>query len=63
MKTKRHPLKAIRQQRGLSQEQLAALAGVNASTVCRIERGHETKLSTLRAVARALRVPVAEIAR
>jgi transcriptional regulator with XRE-family HTH domain len=39
-------LKSLRRSCGISQRQLAAAAGVNASLVSRLERGRDARLST-----------------
>lgn len=52
-------LSAARQQRGLTQEQLAALAGVDQTTISNYEtaaRGYRPRPATRRKIARALRV-------
>ena len=55
-------LAQIRQQRGLSQRDLAEMVGLNASTVHRAEVMHPTaKLSTLVACAAALNVSLADL--
>lgn len=56
-------LKALRAERGLTQAALAARAGLALAYVGRLEIGqHDPSLSTLRALARALRVPVGQLA-
>lgn len=50
---------AIRQKRGLTQEQLADKAGLHEDTVSAIENGRRwTTLTTLQALAKALKVEV-----
>jgi DNA-binding Xre family transcriptional regulator len=49
-------LQAARQQQGLSQAELAALAGVNEKTISRLERGGRAYYVTLERLAQALRV-------
>lgn len=57
-----HPLKNLRQQRGISQSQVAQLAGISQGSVARIEAGGRLGHSaTAAAVARALNVPLAEV--
>jgi XRE family transcriptional regulator, regulator of sulfur utilization len=52
----------IRQQRGLSQEALAAKAGVNRLTVTRLEAAaHPPTIETLDRIARALGVSLADL--
>ncbi len=49
---------AIREARGISQEKLAAVAGVSRETIGLIERGRRwARLSTLHSVAKGLGVP------
>lgn len=43
-----------RQARGWSRMELAEASGVSYSTICRIEQGEETTLSTARSLADAL---------
>jgi len=45
----------------MTQDQLAELAGVNVNTIRALESGGDTKISTLRAVAFALRVSEADL--
>ncbi|MEZ6069498.1 MAG: helix-turn-helix transcriptional regulator [Pirellulales bacterium] len=54
---------SYRDRRGLSQEQLAAKAVVNQSTLSRLEAGSVTKPDTVAKVCRALDIPQAEIDR
>jgi len=49
-------LQVARQQQGLSQAELAALAGVNEKTISRLERGGRAYYVTLERLAQALRV-------
>ena len=44
-------LREVRKANGLTQAELARLAGVHQSYVSRVERGQDTSLSTLRALA------------
>ncbi len=54
-------LKALRQLRALSQEELSERSGVGRATISRIERGETGAHGrTLRRLAEALRVDVAE---
>ena len=54
----------LRQKRGLSQEALAAKTGLNRVTLARLERAlHPPNLDTLDRIARALRVPLANLVR
>jgi len=55
-------LKRLREQRGLTQEQLAKRAGVSHGYLARLELGmHDPSLSTLARLAKALKVSVAEL--
>lgn len=52
----------LRERRGLSQRVLAKLSGVTHVTIARIESGvYDPRLSTLRRLAKALKVKVAEL--
>ena len=52
-------LKAIRTDRGMTQEQLAELLDVTIDTISKIERGvHGPRFELLEKIARALRAPV-----
>lgn len=52
-------VRELRKRAGLSQQALAAAAGVDQSAISRIERGQrDVSLTTLAAIARALRVPM-----
>jgi transcriptional regulator with XRE-family HTH domain len=54
----------IREQRGLTQEALAARARLNRVTLARLERAmHPPNLDTLERIARALGVELAELVR
>ncbi len=54
-----HPVRAWREHRGLTQEALAAAAGISTPFLSQIEGGKRVgSLDTLRAVARALDVPL-----
>jgi transcriptional regulator with XRE-family HTH domain len=55
-------IKALRKQRGIIQPRLARRAGLSEGYIARLETcRHDPKLSTLIALARALRVDVAEL--
>lgn len=55
-------LKQLRAERGLTQAALAKRAGVTLGYVGRLEIGrHDPQLSTLRKLAKALKVTVAEL--
>jgi transcriptional regulator with XRE-family HTH domain len=55
-------VKRLREARGLTQQALADVAGVNRVTVANIERGDaDPTLVTLKALAKALGVPVATL--
>lgn len=55
-------LKRIRRLRGLTQEQLADMVGVNQSTILRAEKVDESaKLSTYQACADALGIPLVDL--
>ena len=52
-------VRALRETAGLTQETLAAAAGIGRATIIRLENGrHAPKLSTLRAIAQVLGNPV-----
>jgi transcriptional regulator with XRE-family HTH domain len=57
-------IQSVRKRRGLSQNQLASLAGVSVSLIRQLEQDQrqDTRLDTLRKLAVALRVPTAELA-
>jgi transcriptional regulator with XRE-family HTH domain len=59
-----HPLRRVRLRRGLTQVELAGLAGLAYSYISMIERGRRnlTRRDHVNALAAALRVPPAEIA-
>jgi transcriptional regulator with XRE-family HTH domain len=55
-------LKALREQKGLTQEQLAAKAGISRGYLARLETARQDpRLSILEKLARALRVDVAAL--
>lgn len=51
MKVNSDYIRQLRQQRGWSQEQLASIAGINARTIQRLERGTHASVDTLKALA------------
>ena len=52
-------VKRLRESRGMTQRQLAALIGANASAICRIEKGDRDPLATTAArLARVFGVPI-----
>ncbi|MEF7476961.1 helix-turn-helix transcriptional regulator, partial [Pediococcus pentosaceus] len=51
----------LRKQKGLTQEKLADISGLNVRTIQRLESGEDASLETLRSVAVALKVEVAEL--
>ena len=54
-------LRAIRERKALTQDELADLAGVSRQTVVKIERGLEPRPPTIRKLARALGVEPADL--
>ena len=55
-------LKRLRKTRGLTQQALAVKAGLSLGYLARLEVGmHDPRVSTLRKLAKALRVPVTEL--
>jgi transcriptional regulator with XRE-family HTH domain len=55
-------LKRLREERGLTQEQLAKRSGMSHGYLARLEIGmHDPSLSTLAKLAKALKVPVGEL--
>jgi transcriptional regulator with XRE-family HTH domain len=55
-------LKRLREERGLTQEQLAKRSGLSHGYLARLEIGmHDPSLSTLAKLANALKVSVAEL--
>lgn len=55
-------IKALREQRGLSQETLAAKAGVSRGYLARLETGrHDPTVGTVEKLAKALRVKVTDL--
>lgn len=56
-------LKARRSALGLTKEQFAAMVGVSTPTIRNLERGGTVYPSTIRRIAKALRISVAELTR
>ncbi|MCK2097545.1 helix-turn-helix domain-containing protein [Thauera aromatica] len=57
-----NPVKVWREHRGLTQEALAAQAGISKAYLCQIETGkRDGAIKTLRAIAAALRVSVDDL--
>ncbi|HAM56349.1 MAG: hypothetical protein A2X51_14350 [Candidatus Rokubacteria bacterium GWC2_70_24] len=55
-------IKALREQRGLSQESLAAKAGVSRGYLARLETGrHDPTVGTVEKLAKALRIKVTDL--
>jgi transcriptional regulator with XRE-family HTH domain len=54
-------IRALLRERGLTQVELARLAGINRSTVLHVMRGGHCETETLEKIARALEVDVAEL--
>ena len=55
-------IKALREQRGLTQEALAEKAGVSRGYLARLETGrHGPRVSTVEKLAKALRVKVTDL--
>lgn len=54
-------LRKIRQQKNLTQQNLAELAEVPQSTICYIENGKSPRTDTLQKIARALEVTITEL--
>jgi len=55
-------IRALRQERGLSQERLAEMAGVHRTYLSSLERGERNvSLDNIHAIAEALGVPPAEL--
>ena len=54
-------LRALRQQRVLSQEELAKKAGVSPTTVNSVEGGADARYVTIRRLAEALGVPAEDL--
>ena len=59
----RDRIRALRRQRGWSQEQLGELVHFSQSKIGKIEHGDWDSLSDLRLIARALGVPIEELVR
>ena len=55
-------LKALREKRGLSQEDMARTAGIGRSTLVHLENGADVRLSKVTAVARVLGVEIEPVA-
>lgn len=51
-------LKKIREQKKLSQEQLATMSGLNVRTIQRIEAGNKASIESLKSIAAALEVEI-----
>lgn len=58
-----YKIKEIRQQKKITQEELAEAAGVTRVTICNLENGtqKDVKVGNLRKIANALGVEVAEL--
>ena len=56
-------IRALRRQRGLSQEQLGAMVGFSQSKMRKIGNGNCDSLSDLRLIAKALEVPIEGLVR
>ena len=54
-------LRAVRERKALTQQELADLAGISRQTVVQIENGLEPRPTTTRKLARALKVQPAEL--
>jgi transcriptional regulator with XRE-family HTH domain len=55
-------IQALRNQRGLTQEQLADKAGLSRGYIARLETGrHDPAATTLAKIAKALRVPISSL--
>lgn len=54
-------IRALRRQRGWSQEQLGERVGFSQSKISKIERGDWDSLSDLRLIAKVLEVPIEEL--
>jgi transcriptional regulator with XRE-family HTH domain len=54
-------IRQLRQDQGLSQEQLAVKAGLYSRTIRRIEQGEDFTFGSLTAIAVALDLPLAEL--
>ena len=62
MARQEHGLKQIREARGLTQQELAQQAGLNNTTISRIETySHTPTITTVRAIAEALDMAVADL--
>jgi transcriptional regulator with XRE-family HTH domain len=56
-------LRRLREERAMSQRDLASAAGVSQATVVRAERGEDTRHVTVRKLAKALKVEPADLMR
>lgn len=54
-------LREWRERRALTQRELGARAGLRQATVWQLEAGGEARPTTVRKLARALRVPIADL--
>ena len=54
-------IRKLRLERGLTQDQLAAMAGISIRTLQRVERGAEASAETLKCIAAVLDLPFAEL--
>ncbi len=54
-------IRDIRKRRGWDQRRLAYLVGINQGNLCRIEKGRDMKVRTLRVIAKALGVTCGEL--
>jgi len=61
MKVWREAIRALLVERGMTQQELARLAGLNRGTVLHVLKGGHCSTETLERIARALEVDVAEL--
>lgn len=54
-------VRELRELKGLSQVELANVAGVTVATISRLENGHPVNKATLKHISRALGVPLDKI--